>query len=217
MATIQKFDDETIAIVQAAERAYRDLFGAGSNVNLRELQYLQHEWQYACLPPTADRSLQTMVLGVTEEVAWELLDSIVRGEERESYDALGDFLVYACSICTLLELDFHTLTEDFDAERIQHVEHDRLFDLLNNIGQLAHIAGKQAQKTRGYDDIAKVRLDAGCVLYKAFLNVQNLAFAHDWDAGVLFAEVVTEVMKRNWNTNKVDGAVQTTLQLEEKL
>lgn len=213
MGTIQISDDER-TLAQKAYEQFDTYAGVKKEDDLSEMPRLQqlqiqhHRWQARALAENADTSLSTMTLGVVEEACWELIEAVEQGNEEEQVDTIGDILVYTCAACTLLRLDFGTLARQFDPTLIELPENSEgLLRLVKAIGQLAHVVGKTQQKTRGYDEIAKVREHGGAVISRICAAVHWLAFANDWEVSVLFESVLLRVMQRDWTKNKITGDV----------
>jgi NTP pyrophosphatase (non-canonical NTP hydrolase) len=224
MATLQITEEEK----QLSQKAYEqfDTYAgvtADADISgmfcLQQLQIEHHRWQAKALPDNADASLTVMTLGIVEEAAWELVEAVERGDRDEQYDTIGDILVYTVAACTNLRLDFATLARYFDPKTLQQPDSgEGLLELFKAVGKLCHVVGKERQKTRGYDEVAKVREHAGAAISRICGAVHWLAFANDWEVALLFEDVLTRVMKRDWKANKINGDVsaQTALPLAEQ-
>lgn len=219
MSTITITEDERqlVADAQTAFSVYAARSGADSLDDLMPLAQLQVRalrWQAQALSTAADSGLQVMALGITEEACWEMVEAVENNAQDEVYDSIGDILVYTCQACTSLRLDFSTIAQSFASRLINASEGEgipSLMRLFKAVGMFAHVAGKNAQRTRGYDDMAKVRVDGGAALSRVCAAVHWLAFNNDWDAAIVFEEVLTRVMKRNWNANKLTGQQELSL------
>lgn len=177
---------------------------------LRKMQIEHHRWQVTKLSNSADTSLAVMALGVVEEACWEMPMAVEADARDEQYDTLGDILIYTCAACTDLRIDFMVLSKNFDPVHLVQPEGlDGLMNLYKGVGMLAHVVGKTRQLTRGYDrtivGIVKTRIHAGAAIQRICSAVQWMCFANDWDASVLFQEVLTRVMKRDWTKNAMNG------------
>ena len=219
MATVRITPEEATRSRQAY-LAFGEYAGHGEEdlsmfSTLRRLQIEQHRWQEKALSSVADRSTSVMLHGMSEEACWELPQAIEAGDQDEQCDALGDLLIYTCSACTHLRLDFSTLAQDFDVAFVKEPTSDAFVELMKTIGMFNHVIGKHRQKTRGYDDMDKVREDAGAVIARLCSVVQWMCYANDWDTKVMFEETLNKVMKRDWTKNALTGeSPQTTLPLE---
>lgn len=200
-------------------------FHAEPTTRLSIMQKEHAVWQRECLPVDADTSLPVLVLGLTEEVCKELSEAIDAfassvnpdtGEtsavfERAIFDALGDALIYTTAICTSIGLDFGTICADFDADKVLMPSGREMLDLIQAVGSLAHIVGKRAQKTRGYYDDRQFWDHAGVTLMAICNHIHQLCFQHDWVPEVLYTEVLTAVMERDWRTNPAPTYVRPEL------
>lgn len=213
MGTIQTTEAER-ARVKNANATFDTYAGTGPDEDismmpvLQTLQVEHTRWQAAQF--NGPQPLIVMVAGISEEACWELPVAVEADNRDEVYDSIGDILIYTCAACTTLRLDFSTIAQDFDPSLIQMPDGDGFagwMNLFKAVGMASHVVGKEAQKTRGYDDIAKVREDCGVALSRVCAAVHWLAFNNDWDAGVLFQDVLHRVMKRDWTKNKLTGDV----------
>lgn len=219
MGTI-KITDEEKRISHEAYVAFNEYatIDGGADISampqLRRLQIDQHRWQARAMRPDSDQSFSVMVHGMTEEGSWELIDAIETANHDEQVDSIGDLIVYSLAVCTSLRLDFHTLARNFDSAYLEQ-QNDALISMVKCLGMLNHIAGKEKQHTRGYDDVAKVREHAGAVMQRLCAAVHWMCFANDWDATVVLDSTLQRVMQRNWNVNQTTGDVsaQTTLEV----
>ena len=184
---------------------------------LRRLQIEHCRWQATKLDAKADCSLAVLCLGIVEEACWELPVAIEGEQGEEAFDALGDVLIFTCGVCTELRLDFATLSRDFDASNIVEVRGlDGIMNLYKAIGKLAHVVVHHRQFRRGYGDIDKTRMDAGVAIASICSAVHWLAFSNDWDASVLFEQVLTGMMaKRDWSKNSINGEESVSGESEE--
>lgn len=208
MATIVYSEDEA-EFVANAERKFFDVETKLSEESVvRKLQIQHRDWQMKAFSAEAtsrEHHLSTMVHGITEEGCWELLDAIELADVDDQIDAIGDILIYACAIATELGLDFAAITQEMDVGFVTEPAGDPTISLMRAIGKLNHIVGKQRQKTRGFDDFAKVRVVGGVVLTRVYRIVQWMAYCNDWDLRNLFKVVLTKVMERDWVVNKLEG------------
>jgi len=219
MGTIQISDIEK-KLVQKAYEQFDTYAGVKREDDISKMPLLQrlqiehHRWQVNAMSEIADTSAAVMALGIVEEACWELVTAVESGDRDEQFDTLGDILVYACAASTQLRLDFGTLAHHFSSiHLIQPETGEGLLELMKAVGMFAHVIGKARQKTRGYDEIAKVREDGGGALSRICSAVHWLAFANDWDVMCLFEDVLTRVMKRDWKANKINGDVSTQTSL----
>jgi hypothetical protein len=214
MATIQIKDEEEALVNRALMEfaMYGHIEGDVDVSNfppLRRMQVEHHRWQANKLGALADTSLAVMSLGIVEEACWELPVAVESDERDEIYDTLGDILIYTLAVCTDLRLDFLVLARDFDPNNIESPQgFDGFMNLFKAIGMLAHVVGKNRQRTRGYDDIDKVRKHAGASVARLCSAVHWLAFNNDWEPSVLMQDVLSRVMKRDWTKNSLDGTVK---------
>lgn len=214
MATISINADEqelvNKSLMEFALYAHVDSdFDVSKFPTLRRLQIEHHRWQVNKLGANADRSLAVMALGIVEESCWELPVAVEADARDEVFDTLGDILVYTCAACTDLRLDFMVLTRDFEPDHLAMAQGlEGWMNLYKGIGMLAHVVGKNRQGTRGYDDLNKVRMHAGAAVSRICASVHWLCFSNDWDATVLFEEVLSKVMQRDWTKNAVSGEIE---------
>lgn len=213
MATIQIDADETAlankSLMEFAQYAHVDSrFDVSSFPPLRRLQIEHHRWQSTKLDQRADRSLAVMALGIVEEACWELPVAVEGAISDETFDTLGDILVYTMAVCTDLRLDFMVLARDFDPNGLQQPQGlDGLMNLYKGIGMLAHVVGKNRQHTRGYDNMDKVRVHAGAAVARVCSAVHWLCFSNDWEPSILLQEVLSKVMQRDWTKNTLSGEI----------
>jgi len=213
MATIKINASETElvskALMEFALYAHVDSsFDVSSFPPLRRLQIEHHRWQSEKLSLNADRSLAVMNLGIVEEACWELPVAVEEDSRDEIFDTLGDILIYTMACCTDLRLDFMTLARDFDAGELQMVQGlEGWMNLYKGIGMLAHVVGKNRQRTRGYDDLEKCRMHGGAAIARICSAVHWLCFSNDWEPSVLLQEVASKVMQRDWTKNSTSGEV----------
>ena len=223
MATIQ-ISDERKALAQKAADMFNTYAGENATAEvverifasdrIRALQIKHAIWQATAMPVDADTSLSTMVHGLTEEAAWELLEAIEQGAADDQVDSLGDIVVYSCAVCTLLRLDFQTLCNGFDVALLVQPVGDPTIELMKSLGRLNHIIGKHRQRTRGYDDIEQVRSHVGAVIADIAVLVLWMAYCNDWDLTDIFSKVLTAVMQRNWVKHKLTGLLEELPKVE---
>ncbi len=213
MATIQISDSESETVgkslLEFAVYAHVDsTFDASTMPTLRRLQVEHCRWQSTKMDPTSDRSLAVMNLGIVEEACWELPLAVELDSRDEVFDTLGDILVYTMAVCTDLRLDFQVLCRNFEPDHLEQPQGlDGWMNLYKGIGMLAHVVGKNRQRTRGYDDLDKVRMHAGAAVMRICAAVHWLCFSNDWEATVLLQEVLSKVMQRDWTKNSMSGEI----------
>lgn len=201
MTTIEITPTEE-AVFNAASAGF-SLSHAGNR--LSELQIDHARWQAEKFADNADLSLSIMALGIVEEANYELVTAVESGSSDNSYDSIGDILIYTCAACTKLKLSFFEISRGFSPAFLECPEGDPLIALFKAIGSFCRVAGKSKDLTRGFDDFEKVRLYGAATLFRICKVLQWLMFNNDWEGTVLFEEVLTDVMKRNWRNNAITG------------
>jgi hypothetical protein len=132
------------------------------------------------------------VLGLVEEYA-ELADAY----EEDKFKELGDVLVCAAQLCTCYRLDFSTLLADAPAQPPDLA----MGTMLRGIGLVARAVLKGAQKIRGMDNPAELRVTVGYGVYLVCIGARGLATA----PAAAFVTRVDEIVKRDYKAHPVDG------------
>lgn len=208
--------DEELALASKAREYFEQYATFGGDPDetsftrtpVRALQIKLARWQNN-MP--WESNWMTTALGMCEEGCWELTEAYERGDQEEAFDALADVLIFGCNAATLVRADFLTVVDDFlplEDQQFEMFRGDSIVAwnrLFQGIGQFAHVALKEFQRIRGYDDINYARSMGIVALRRIFTAVRWHAFAADMDAGVLFEKVANKVLLRNFNRDRVNG------------
>lgn len=134
-------------------------------------------------------------LGICEEIG-EFAEAT---ERHDIIDAVGDVLVWATQLATNCRLDFGVLLNygySPDAEPLK--------GLIIAQARIAHVAIKEEQRIRGYDDSERVRTEVAENLVRLISNLRAVCNA-TLVLEQAYIDTAEHVLKRNWKADPVSA------------
>lgn len=150
----------------------------------------------------------TGLMGILEEFG----ELAAADNAAESYDAVGDILVFASNMFSKYRLAIAPMLEQLQSSGftgppcLKYSDRNYGDKIEVRVGWANHVMLKSQQKIRGYEEPETVRRDICCVIYKLLCR-ESVSDVLSTDSTLedIFLNVSSAVLIRDWTKNKETG------------